>query len=241
MYYDLSKIRRILVILVPLAFGAIMIWIKLHSPAEYLDLNYEDHLIQNIQFALLLLGGIVLLVAARRAGPTSPYLRWATILGGAALLFMAGEEITWGQGIFHFGVPTYFAQNNVQDSLTIHNLTFFENKQDVNYMLVGLAGSLAWLLPGRVAKWWASLKKWCIPPWYMSLYFLPLAVDGFLWEAKSSKAFLGGFFVGWRNVLERHMCWCDQEPAEFLWYFGMLLIAFNILWLVSRRREARGT
>ena len=36
--------------------------------------------------------------------------------------FSAGEEISWGQRIFHLKTPEYFAEHNTQDELNIHNL-----------------------------------------------------------------------------------------------------------------------
>jgi len=36
--------------------------------------------------------------------------------------FSAGEEISWGQRIFHIKTPEYFEEHNTQDELNIHNL-----------------------------------------------------------------------------------------------------------------------
>ncbi len=36
--------------------------------------------------------------------------------------FSAGEEISWGQRIFHIKTPEYFAEHNTQDELNVHNL-----------------------------------------------------------------------------------------------------------------------
>jgi len=44
-------------------------------------------------------------------------------LGLCALaIFFAGEEIAWGQHLFQFEAPGFFAENNSQDEVTVHNL-----------------------------------------------------------------------------------------------------------------------
>jgi hypothetical protein len=56
------------------------------------------------------------------------------------LLFFAGfgEEISWGQRIFHVETPEYFEQNNVQGELTLHNLEVFNAKDFDNNLKTGL-------------------------------------------------------------------------------------------------------
>lgn len=46
------------------------------------------------------------------------------ILYAAAFLFAAGEEISWGQRIFGWETTGYFAEHNVQNETTLHNLAF---------------------------------------------------------------------------------------------------------------------
>ncbi len=43
-------------------------------------------------------------------------------LMGSLSAFIAGEEISWGQRIFGYETPAYFAHRNVQHELTVHNL-----------------------------------------------------------------------------------------------------------------------
>jgi hypothetical protein len=41
-------------------------------------------------------------------------------------LFIALEEISWGQQIFHFSTPEEIAAHNVQSETTLHNLDIFQ-------------------------------------------------------------------------------------------------------------------
>jgi hypothetical protein len=222
-----------MIFVAPIVFLAIMLWIKLQSGGSgrgglYEDVNYEDHLIQNLQFAFLASAGILLLFATFRFAAQPRYMRWFVLMGAAVVIFFAGEEIGWGNDITHSRLPQYFANNNVEGRLTLHNLKYADTKQDYIYILEGLVGGLAWLLPASVVSW-IPLRKWFIPPWYLSLYFLPLALDGFLWEIRTKPAALGGVFAGWQHFLSNYLCYCDQEPVEFLFYLALLILAIRLV------------
>lgn len=47
---------------------------------------------------------------------------------GLLLLFLFGEEISWGQQFFNYNSPKFFLENNYQKEITIHNLKFFHNE-----------------------------------------------------------------------------------------------------------------
>ncbi len=44
------------------------------------------------------------------------------MLGGLALLFGAGEEISWGQRLFGFATPEFLKTVNTQDEFNVHNI-----------------------------------------------------------------------------------------------------------------------
>ncbi len=44
------------------------------------------------------------------------------VLGGLALVFGAGEEISWGQRIFGFATPGFLQEVNSQGEFTVHNI-----------------------------------------------------------------------------------------------------------------------
>lgn len=58
-----------------------------------------------------------------------------TFVGGCIFLFGAGEEISWCQRIFDFRTTEYFAQNNSQQEMNVHNLVV-EGKK-VNKIIFG--------------------------------------------------------------------------------------------------------
>ncbi len=56
------------------------------------------------------------------------------ILAGIGLVFVAGEEISWGQRIIGFATPDYLLDNNIQEELNLHNIrTKYTDQFDILY------------------------------------------------------------------------------------------------------------
>ena len=83
-------------------------------------LSREDHLVENLTVVWFLLAGLLLFVTA--LAERSFFRRCVYILGGMAVVFAAGEEISWGQRIFGFATPDYLMSINDQKEFTVHNI-----------------------------------------------------------------------------------------------------------------------
>lgn len=79
----------------------------------------EDKFVENLTAVAFLLSGIAL-TAAALAGRRS-FRSLAYILGGAAMVFLAGEEISWGQRIIGFETPAFLEASNYRGEFNIHN------------------------------------------------------------------------------------------------------------------------
>lgn len=90
-----------------------------HPDVYYLATNEDSWLENFTAVAFLLAGGMLFAaaLAARRAFP-----RFAYIIGGAAMVFLAGEEISWGQRIIGFETPAFLETLNTRGEFNIHNL-----------------------------------------------------------------------------------------------------------------------
>jgi len=84
----------------------------------------EDGPIEYGAAICLFLSSVILLGlavrTARSGGASSLWL----VLYSAAFLFGAGEEISWGQRIIGWETTGFFAEHNVQNETTLHNLAF---------------------------------------------------------------------------------------------------------------------
>jgi hypothetical protein len=95
----------------------------------------EDHYFENIgAISLFIASGISFYIFARalqtRFVTRIYWLKLLVYLSLALLYFFgAGEEISWGQRIFHIQEPEELAKANVQHELNIHDLAIFENSK----------------------------------------------------------------------------------------------------------------
>jgi hypothetical protein len=102
---------------------------------------------------------------------------------GLALLYFfgAGEEISWGQRIFHIQEPAELAKENVQHELNIHDLAIFENnellKSDTIFTVFWLGfailiplGSFVWKPFGEFAENFTPIVYWGIGSLFLFNY-----------------------------------------------------------------------
>ncbi|MCB2193226.1 MAG: hypothetical protein KQI62_16760 [Deltaproteobacteria bacterium] len=228
------------IFIAPLVLALLMVGCRFLAPGFYHELVQEDGLLEYTQFfCYAAAGGLCLYASPRLWGQAPAAHFWTVLLLGLGLLVVAGEEISWGERLLGYDLPQWFAENNFQHEVSLHNLKAVQGKISFLYVATGLALGLGWSLWRRPAAWlrlgpaWRSLLELVVPPWNLSLYFLPTAliygyfVVGFLVMALMGTA--AGF------GLEGPIYWRDQEPAELLLSLGCLAWAGEILRQVVQR------
>ena len=90
------------------------------DPETFHALTREDYWVENLTVVWFLLVGLLLFVTALAEGHF--FRRCVYILGGMAMVFAAGEEISWGQRIFGFATPDFLMHLNEQKEFTVHNI-----------------------------------------------------------------------------------------------------------------------
>ncbi len=90
----------------------------------FLRLTGEDRLIENLTAVFAFLASILLFVTGRMERKALP--RWIYIMGGIVALFVAGEEISWGQRILGYPTPDWMIERNSRKELNLHNLDLIE-------------------------------------------------------------------------------------------------------------------
>ena len=146
----------------------------LYSKSVYVQLGAEDSLIENLTAAFYALAG-ALLVWAGILGKRARSKGVLTVLLGLFLLFVAGEEISWGQSVFYWQTPDFFQEINRQQETNLHNISSWFNEKPralvelwmvtagliipVFFALKGkgsikqTAESIHWLYPGNLGIW----------------------------------------------------------------------------------------
>jgi hypothetical protein len=82
----------------------------------------EDSLVEWLSFACLVLSGLIALDIGIQIFRRESQFRWFFFAFGIFCLFMAFEEISWGQRLFSLTSPEYFLGNSDQQEINVHNV-----------------------------------------------------------------------------------------------------------------------
>ena len=91
------------------------------DPWTFHALTREDSWVENLTAVWFLLAGLLLFGTA--LVERNFFRRCVYILGGLAMVFAAGEEISWGQRIFGFATPDFLMHLNEQKEFNVHNIS----------------------------------------------------------------------------------------------------------------------
>lgn len=219
-------INRWTICLLPVLAGLLFWKLKTEMPNVYLALVKEDQWLEQLQFICYTIAAILAFRVALLFRQSQYRIHALLYLGlCVTLLFVAFEEVSWGQRMFGWGNPDYFAQNNVQRELNLHNLNAITIHQlHRAYILLGLFGSLGWLAISTLKLSPLNVLRFVVPPWFLSSYFVPVLLVYGLFE------YLTATTYPWhREALLKILIWRDQEPAETLLAIGFALFCYHNL------------
>lgn len=115
---------------------------------SFRPLTREDGWLENLSAIFLFFSSLLLIASAKMERNLAA--RCLLLLGSAALLFGAGEEISWGQRILDFDPPKQLARINTQGEFNLHNTPWLRNTILVNELPMLLCVvSLAAFFAGR--------------------------------------------------------------------------------------------
>ena len=187
-------------------------YLNVADPSRILLLTREDSWVENLTAGFLLVAGLLLFVTA---SADKGIRRGIYMLGGLALLFGAGEEISWGQRLFGFATPEFLKTVNTQDEFNVHN---------INLTLVVMAlkvvnfGTVLLCVVTSAAFFCRQRTVLGIPVPSLPLLFGFLVMDGY-WLIRRST-------VGWEIFF---------DPSFLSGRAKILLFLFVIYSLLSRQ------
>jgi uncharacterized Tic20 family protein len=161
-----ARLARVLLVL-PFLGGAAVLAIR----ARWTLFDWvtrEDSLLEWTQFAGYVVAAILgVTIAWRFHVAEEKWLSRAYLGFTLAMLFIAGEEISWGQRLFGWSAPSQL--DNKQHETTIHNTAHVLKLFNWAMLLVGLCGFVVpWLLRQRRTDAW---MKALVPPLFLSTWF----------------------------------------------------------------------
>lgn len=106
------------------------------DPDLYYRSVQEDEALEWSSFWAFLLAAFAAAAAALRQRRVARTLPWFLAGVSAFCLFVAMEEISWGQRLLGFRPPAYFLERNFQQELNVHNVVA------TRYRKLGLSGAI---------------------------------------------------------------------------------------------------
>ncbi len=134
-----------LIFFAPIIYLIIILNWRLVNANLFFKLTSEDNLIEYAQFLILITSCILCYLIQKKLNKYRVY-KFLFILGIIFFLFLAGEEISWGQRWFNIETPQHIAKNNLQNEINIHNQSNVFGYVYRGYILIGLYGSISWIL-----------------------------------------------------------------------------------------------
>jgi hypothetical protein len=184
-------------------------------------LLYENSPVELLTFGFFLLGGLGGLALAARA--------WRMGLGAftaaffalysLGLIFVAGEEIAWGQWFFHWATPASWSAVNAQHETTLHNVSWLNDFIPILHITFAV-GALVGTRVGRV-----RLLAWVATPRVLTSWFILVGVHS---TCELVTAAL------WRNSIVHKLFERTSELTELF-----LAIAAWLYVFLNARRAAR--
>jgi hypothetical protein len=119
---DGSGRRALVANLLLMGFIGAFAWLEAAYPNAYYRSVQEDQALEWASFYSFFVAGGVFAMAASRQRRTSGALPWFLVGLSLFCVFVAMEEISWGQRVFGHRPPDYFLAENFQQELNLHNM-----------------------------------------------------------------------------------------------------------------------
>lgn len=206
-----------------------IVWMEV-DPYNLAPMTHEDGWIENGTAIGYGVGGLFFFLAAWSAPQLKNGVRgWAkvmTIAWGLIGVFLAGEEISWGQRIFDIATPEAISEDSTQNEINIHNLAFIEDNSDLSeYRMLSIymiLGGLGIPIIARI-RWGKQLVGWTyfpVVPWCYTVLWVGAYV-------------YGKYYRNWEPIPDLRPENAATEIRELLVGIGTALFGFHAWWRPS--------
>jgi hypothetical protein len=181
----------VLIIILPILIVVGMYFLGTRNYPLYKKIGSEDNLIEWLQFLAYVSSSVLTLLLSLRFKKVSKFMFVIFLILSLGFLFVAGEEISWGQRLFNIEGHELFRGekslprlgNNVQSETNLHNFAAIHSKVGYMYLGIGAYGIFSWLVAcilTKTLKLKKEIKKYLkyftVPP-YLFLYFFATAIN----------------------------------------------------------------
>jgi hypothetical protein len=195
------------------------------KPYWYMVLNREDGLVEWATALVYLVGAGFAISLVLNFGRRKEKI-YALLYAGlaAGMIFVAMEEISWGQRVFGVDTPDFVEDVNLQGEITFHNVEGFPLHKA--YIAVGVYGAFSRMIAAPIlGKHYPHLVNLLTPPRALFLYFfIPAVLYAYyewIWHTELVPGELewDNYWTGQGGSLSGD----DQESIELLLSLGFLL------------------
>jgi hypothetical protein len=175
--------QKFIYLIAPLfLFG--MVLLNSYDRVLFYRLRDEDYIIEYAQFFAFLAASFLAIITAKIAYNKHKLLALFSVFLGLGLLFIAGEEISWGQRIIGFEAPQFVQDINYQNELTIHNIEPIHRATNKYCFgcFIGVWGVFGFYMVNKLKFIPKKTRSYLTPLPYLVLYFLITGVHALMFE-----------------------------------------------------------
>lgn len=170
----------------------------------------EDSIVEYLQFFVLIIGFWGAILVSRKTSKKHLKISLMYLFFAFIFLFIAGDEISWGQRIFGFTTPQTIQSANSQKETTIHNLSLIKELVPIGYLAIGIYGSVISIIIRGINVLSKSAQHYFVPnKKYFVIFILP--------------AFYNGYAIFFDHSIGNL-----SEPAELLLYAAISLFVIEL-------------
>ena len=139
-----------------------------------LRLVKEDSLTEWMAFFLLVVSMVLWAWAAVRWPRGLGLTRVALAILALSGFVLAMEEISWGQRVLGFETPAGYAEINVQNETSLHNLEGLQRVRHLALVVFGVAGLVVIgdrKCGGWITRWFGFVRDLSPPVWFWHAFF----------------------------------------------------------------------
>jgi hypothetical protein len=181
----------LLIILLPILIITGMYFLSRENYTLYKRIGSEDNLIEWLQVLIYVSSSILAFLLSLRFRNVSKIMFAIFLILSFAFLFVAGEEISWGQRLFGIEADGVFdgeteipvLKKNVQSETNLHNFGAIHSKVGYIYLGIGAYGIFSWFFAcilTKVFKLKKGIRKYLryftVPP-YLFPYFFATSIN----------------------------------------------------------------
>ena len=176
---DRVDLRGGMLAALPLVVLVVYGWLLAHPTTRpfAVEMVQENRPVELLTFVFLVLAGILAFLVARRMRDDGkvPIIWLFHYAFGLGLIFIAMEEVAWGQHFFGFETPEPLEQINQQGEVTLHNIGPLQGRSEIFRLVFGFGGLLGiWL--STHARWRDIGVAPVLWPWF-AVIALAAAID----------------------------------------------------------------